>query len=74
MRVKLHRHDGHFYLPLDASSVAAMGANADTLFDVSVEGDRLIVSPVDAAQAQEEERLMNKIERNYDSMFRRLAD
>jgi hypothetical protein len=74
VRVKLLEHDHHFHLPIDASSPAAMGANADTVFETTVEGDRLILSLVNSEHAQGEEQLMDKLERDNHAMFKRLVD
>jgi hypothetical protein len=75
MLIKLLHHNGSSLLPIDETLLREWKVDRDAVFEVKTEGQRLIIEPVSAERADEQlEKVMDKIERDYDLMFKRLAE
>lgn len=75
MLIKLLHHNGSSLLPIDETLLRQWKVDRDAVFEVKTEGQRLIIEPVSADLEDEQlEKLMDKIERDYDAMFKRLAE
>lgn len=75
MRKRLTKTGNSLALVLDRPLLEEAGIDADTLLEVSTDGDVIVISPV-----REEERTdklrrgVEEIHRRYAGVFRRLAD
>jgi len=75
MLIKLLHHNGSSLLHIDEKVLREWKVDRDAVFEVKTEGQRLIIEPVSVDREDEQlERLMDKIERDYDAMFKRLAE
>ena len=75
MLIKLLHHNGTSLLPLDEKLLREWQVDRDSVFEIRTEGRRLVIEPVAAGREDEQlEQLMEKIERDYDAMFKRLAE
>ena len=75
MVTRLKQDGDGFSLSIDRPTVEKLQIDAETPLEVTVEGDRLIVSALkDPARRQEFERIVAEMNRRYDGMFKRLAE
>jgi antitoxin MazE len=75
MVTRLKQDGDGFSLALDRPTVEKLQIDAGTPLEVTVEGDRLIVSAVkDPERRKEFERIVAEMNRRYDGMFKRLAE
>jgi hypothetical protein len=75
MLIKLLHHNGSSLLHIDEKVLREWNVDRDAVFEVKAEGRRLIIEPVSADREDEQlEALMERIERDYDPMFKRLAE
>lgn len=74
MLIKLVHRNGVWFLLIKEELLASWSVNPAGLFDVTTDGQHLILAPVASdREGEHDERLMDQTERDYDSMFRRLA-
>lgn len=60
-------------LPLEDSVLAALGVARDAEFEVSVEGDRIVLTPRRASRAERIEAAASRVLTAHDETFRKLA-
>ena len=70
------KQDGEgFSLTIDRPTAEQLQIDVGTPLEVSVEGERLVISPVkDPARREEFERIVAEMNLRYDGMFKRLAE
>ncbi|HMC21213.1 MAG TPA: AbrB/MazE/SpoVT family DNA-binding domain-containing protein [Thermoanaerobaculia bacterium] len=72
---RLTRTGNSFALVLDKPLLEQLGIDEDTPLELSTNGDVLVVTPVrDRARERKFRKAVEKINRKYAGLFRRLAD
>ena len=75
MVTRLKRDGDSLVLVIDQPLLEQMHIDSNTPLDVSVEGERLVVSPVrDEHRRREFDRIVNEMNERYAETFRRLAE
>lgn len=74
MQKKLTRHGNSLALVIDRPVLDLLHIDAETPLDISTDGQVLIISPVhDAGRAQQVTGALDRANRRYGRMLRRLA-
>ncbi|MDO9019987.1 MAG: hypothetical protein Q8S73_34335 [Deltaproteobacteria bacterium] len=60
-------------LPLEDSLLEAVGVTRDAEFEVTVEGDRIVLTPRRASRAERIEAAASRVLTAHDETFRKLA-
>ncbi len=72
---RLTRTGNSFALVLDKPLLEQLGIDEDTLLELSTNGDVLVVTPVrDRARERKFRKAVEKINKKYAGLFRRLAE
>jgi antitoxin MazE len=75
MKTKLTRIGDSVCLVLDESLLVQFGVDESSEVELSTNGDTLIVTPVrEAERARKVREVVEKVDREYADVFRRLAD
>ena len=75
MRKKLVRTGNSLALVLDKDLLDELGIGADTLLELSTDGDVIVVSPVRPRRVDERlKKVMARAEERYGGVFRKLAE
>ena len=72
MRKKLTRHGNSLALVIDKPVLELLGVDADTMLDISTDGEVLLISPVKEGEApKRRKRSAERLERRYARLRRR---
>lgn len=75
MRKKLTKHGNNLVLVIEKPILELLGADAETLFDVTTDGQVLILSPVKDPERREAFRTaLDKINTHYPKALKKLAE
>jgi len=75
VRKKLVRTGNSLALVLDKDLLDELGIGADTLLELSTDGDVIVVSPVRPRRVDERlKKVMARAEERYGGVFRKLAE
>ncbi len=72
---RLTRHGNSLALVIDRPILDMLGIDANTLLEISTDGECLIISPVrDPGHQERFERVLDKVNRKYGRALKRLAE
>ncbi len=75
MRKCLTRHGNSLALVIEKPILELLGADADTAFEITTDGQALVLTPVQSKQRREAfERALEKTNRKYEKALKRLAE
>jgi antitoxin component of MazEF toxin-antitoxin module len=71
----LTKHGNSLALVIEKPVLELLGANAETPFDITTDGQVLILSPIkDASRKEEFQSALDKVNRRYPKALKKLAE
>ena len=75
MQKKLVKHGNGLALVIEKPILDLLGADPETTFDLTTDGQTLILTPIHSAERREAfRRILEKVNRNYSEDLRKLAE